>query len=90
MLKKLFGPFFALCFLLAACQPLPETSNPSTVVLPPVTSAPITETPAGPAPLTQIPMQVGYGVSGSWFDYISLTRPIRLENKLRAGRMVRL
>ena len=68
MLKKLFGPFFALCFLLVACQPLPATSNPATVVPPPDNSGTVTQPPAESAPLTQIPMQVGYGFKGPWFE----------------------
>lgn len=84
MLKKLFGLFFAFCFLLAACQPLPETSNPPTVAPPPVTSAPATQPPAGPAPLTQIPMQVGYGVSGPWFE-LYFTDPANPLGKQIAG-----
>jgi len=84
MLKKSFGLFFALCFFLAACQPLPETSGPSTVAPPPDTSIPATQPPAGPAPLTQIPMQVGYGVSGPWFE-LYFTDPTNPLSKQIAG-----
>ncbi len=84
MSGKLFGPFFALCILLAACQPLPESSNSSTAVSSIVTSSPVTETPAGPAPLTQIPMQIGYGVKGSWFE-LYFTDPTNPLGKQIAG-----
>ena len=81
MLKKLLGSFLALCFLLAACQPLPETSIPSTVAPPPDNSGPLTQAPGGPAPLTQIPMRVGYGVSGPWFElyFTDPTNPLGKE-----------
>jgi len=83
MLKKLFSLFFALCFLLVACQPLPETSSPSTVALPD-NSVLATQPPAGPAPLTQIPMQIGYGVIGPWFE-LYFTDPTNLLAKQIAG-----
>ncbi len=68
MQKKLFGPIFALCFLLVACQLFSGTPIPPTTAPPPVTSAPVTQPPTDAAQLTQIPMQVGYGVKGSWFE----------------------
>lgn len=83
MLKKLFSLFFALCFLLTACQPLPKTSNPSTVA-PPDNSVIATQPPAGPALLTQIPMQIGYGVSGPWFE-LYFTDPTNPLGKQIAG-----
>jgi phosphatidylserine/phosphatidylglycerophosphate/cardiolipin synthase-like enzyme len=63
-MKKIFGLIFAVCFLLAACEPAPETLAP-----PPVTSvSAITPTLPGPASLTDIPLPVGYGAKGSWFE----------------------
>lgn len=84
MLKKLFGLFFAFCFLLVACEPVIGTPNPATVSPPPDTPVPATQPPAGPASLTQIPMQIGYGVSGSWFE-LYFTDPTNPLGKQIAG-----
>ena len=84
MPQKLFGPIFVLCFLLAACQPLPETSNPVTTVPPLDNSGAVTQPPVKPEPLTQIPMQIGYGVKGPWFE-LYFTDPTNSLGKQIAG-----
>ena len=84
MHKKFFGPFFALCFLLVACQLFSGTSVPPITAPPPVTSAPVTQPPTESAQLTQIPMQVGYGVKGPWFE-LYFTDPTNPLGKQIAG-----
>ncbi|MBI2757282.1 MAG: DUF1669 domain-containing protein [Chloroflexi bacterium] len=84
MLKKILGLFFVFSILLAACQPLPETSSPATIAPPPDTSVPVTQPPSGPPPLTEIPMQIGYGVSDSWFE-LYFTDPTNPLAKQIAG-----
>jgi phosphatidylserine/phosphatidylglycerophosphate/cardiolipin synthase-like enzyme len=52
--------FFALAF--SACVPVTDTPAP-----PPVTDAPATDTPVPPF-VEEIPVHVGYGYQGSWFE----------------------
>jgi len=68
MPSKLFSLLGIFCFLLSACQPLPGISDPTGIGPAPNGSVPATHAPDGPGSLTQIPMQVGYGVKGSWFE----------------------
>ncbi len=54
--------FFTFCLLILACQfglDVTSTTQPATAVPSGVTVAPST--------LTDIPMQIGYGVSRPWF-----------------------
>ena len=56
---KRFTFFFAICLLILACQfgsDVTSTTQPVTAVPPGVTST--------PGALTDIPMQIGYGVRG--------------------------
>ena len=80
MKRYTFCLFLAICFLLVACQPI--TNVPTAE---PVTTVPVGVTSTPSNGLTDIPMQIGYGVSGPWFDCILRIRPIRQRNKNSGG-----
>ncbi|MCL4529290.1 MAG: phospholipase D-like domain-containing protein [Chloroflexi bacterium] len=82
-MKRFIVLFFAICIVTIACggsytaTPLPPTKVPPKVS---ATAAPSTAAPA----LTEIPMRVGYGVSGSWFE-LYFTDPTNPAAKQKTG-----
>ena len=74
-----FCVLLALCILIAACQP--ATNVPTAE---PVTAVPsgVTSTPS--STLTEIPMRIGYGVSGPWFE-LYFTDPTNAAKKQESG-----
>ena len=78
MKRYSFCLFLAICILLVACQSI---TNVPTVV--PVTALPpsVTSTPGA---LTDIPMRIGYGVSGPWFE-LYFTDPTNPAAKQETG-----
>ena len=76
---KRFTFFFVICLLILACQfgsDVTPTTQPVTAVPPGVTST--------PGALTDIPMQIGYGVSGPWFE-LYFTDPTNPAAKQKSG-----
>jgi phosphatidylserine/phosphatidylglycerophosphate/cardiolipin synthase-like enzyme len=79
-MTKICIAVLTICFLLAGCGKLPYTS---------ITGTPASVQLSGTDPdntisLTEIPMLVGYGVHGSWFD-IYFTDPINPAGKQITG-----
>ena len=74
-----FCVLLALCILIAACQPATNvpTAEPVTAVPSDVTSTPSST-------LTEIPMRIGYGVSGPWFE-LYFTDPTNAAKKQESG-----
>jgi len=74
-----FAFFFTICLLILACQfgsDVISTTRPVTAVPSSVTST--------PSALTDIPMQIGYGVSGPWFE-LYFTDPTNAAKKQETG-----
>ena len=78
MKKYISSWLFEICFLLVACQPITDIP----------TVAPVTALPSNvtgtPGALTDIPMQIGYGVSGPWFE-LYFTDPTNPAKKQETG-----
>ncbi len=81
-MKKFPGFVFAVCLVTLAC------GSCTTTALPPAnspTNAVVTAEPAAAIPaLTEIPMQVGYGVNGSWFE-LYFTDPTNPAARQKTG-----
>ena len=83
MLKRIL--FFALLvtLMLAACEPTTVPPAPVTDVPPgPATEPPITQPPA--QEIKQLPVHVGYGYQGSWFE-VYFTDPTNPASKQDSG-----
>jgi len=78
MKKYISSLLFVICILPVACQPV--TNIPTTA---PATALPsiVTGTPGA---LTNIPMRIGYGVSGPWFE-LYFTDPTNPAKKQGTG-----
>ena len=61
-MKKSLALIFAFCILFSACR----SASSSSTARPGAVSS--TQAANVPGTLTNIPMQIGYGVSGSWFE----------------------
>ena len=77
-MKKSLALIFAFCILVSACQSASSssTARPGAVSL--------TEAANVPGALTNIPMPIGYGVSGSWFE-LYFTDPADPASKQESG-----
>src|SRR5271157_1784996 len=77
---KRFTFFFTICLLILACQfgsDVTSTTQPVTAV-----PASVTNTPS--SSLTDIPMRIGYGVRGPWFE-LYFTDPTNPAAKQETG-----
>ena len=78
MKKYISSLLFVICILPVACQPVTNipTASPATALPSNVTGT--------PGALTNIPMQIGYGVRGPWFE-LYFTDPTNDAKKQETG-----
>jgi phosphatidylserine/phosphatidylglycerophosphate/cardiolipin synthase-like enzyme len=79
MSSRLALPILLFAFVLTSCAPLADTT-PVPVTGRPATDAPVTDTPAPPF-VKPIPVHVGYGYQGSWFEiyFTDPTNPVAAQ-----------
>ena len=99
-MKRLSALVFMICFLLAGCDSLPFPSTlpshqpfPNSILVTTIQATSINDGVNLKKPLTDVPIQVGYGVRGPWFE-LYFTDPVNpmgrqitggLEGPLVAG-----